>query len=68
MSQTPKKQRRGFAAMDPEKRRLICSMGGKRAHELGVAHEYTSEEARAAGRKGGMISRGGRGKLPAQAA
>lgn len=44
---------RGFAAMDREKQRAIASKGGKAAHAKGVAHEFTSEEARAAGRKGG---------------
>lgn len=46
--------KRGFASMDPEKRRVIASMGGKKAHALGVAHTFTSEEAKAAGMKGGM--------------
>lgn len=55
--------RRGFAAMTPEKRREICSKGGKRAQELGVGHRWTPAEAQAAGRKGGRISRGGRGRL-----
>lgn len=44
---------RGFAAMDPETQRRIASLGGKAAHEKGTAHEFTSEEAAAAGRKGG---------------
>lgn len=44
---------RGFASMDPEKQREIASKGGKAAHEQGTAHEFTSEEAREAGRKGG---------------
>jgi general stress protein YciG len=44
---------RGFAAMDPDKQREIARKGGRAAHEQGVAHEFTSEEARAAGRKGG---------------
>jgi len=44
---------RGFAAMDDEKQRQIASEGGKAAHESGNAHEFTSEEAREAGRKGG---------------
>lgn len=44
---------RGFASMDPEKQRKIASQGGKAAHEKGTAHEFTSEEAREAGRKGG---------------
>ena len=40
--------------MDPVKQRTIARMGGKAAHEKGTAHEFTSEEARAAGRKGGQ--------------
>lgn len=44
---------RGFAAMDPERQREIASEGGRAAHENGNAHEFTSEEAREAGRKGG---------------
>jgi general stress protein YciG len=47
---------RGFASMDPEKQREIARKGGKAAHEKGTAHEWTSEEARTAGRKGGLIS------------
>lgn len=57
-------ERRGFASMDKEKQKKIASKGGRAAHVKGTAHEWTSEEARAAGRKGGMISRGGRGRLP----
>jgi len=45
---------RGFASMDPQRQREIASEGGKAAHEKGTAHEFTSEEAREAGRKGGM--------------
>ncbi len=44
---------RGFAAMDAERQREIARKGGKAAHERGTAHEFTSDEARAAGRKGG---------------
>jgi len=40
--------RRGFAALDPERRREIARQGGRVAHELGVAHEFTSAEARSA--------------------
>ncbi|HXH06065.1 MAG TPA: KGG domain-containing protein [Vicinamibacterales bacterium] len=58
-----RKERRGFASMSPEKQREIASKGGRAAHAKGTAHEWTSEEARAAGRKGGQVSRGGRGKL-----
>lgn len=44
---------RGFAAMDPKRQREIASAGGRAAHQRGTAHEFTSEEARRAGRKGG---------------
>ena len=50
------KQQRGFASMDPNKQREIASKGGKAAHEKGTGHEWTKEEAREAGRKGGMVS------------
>jgi hypothetical protein len=49
--------------MSPEKQREIASKGGRAAHEKGTAHEWTPDEARQAGRKGGQISRGGRGRL-----
>ena len=49
--------------MSPEKQREIASKGGRAAHQKGTAHEWTSDEARSAGRKGGQISRGGRGRL-----
>ncbi len=44
---------RGFAAMDVARQRAIASAGGRAAHAKGTAHEFTSDEARAAGRKGG---------------
>jgi uncharacterized protein len=49
--------KRGFSSMDPQKQREIASKGGKAAHQKGTAHEFTSEEARIAGRKGGAASR-----------
>ncbi len=55
------KSERGFAAMNPERQREIASEGGKAAHQSGNAHEFTSEEARAAGRKGGQASGGNHG-------
>lgn len=58
-----RKERRGFASMSAEKQREIASKGGRAAHEKGTAHEWTPDEARNAGRKGGQISRGGRGRL-----
>ena len=59
------KSNRGFASMDPQRQREIASEGGRAAHEKGTAHEWTPDEARSAGRKGGQISRGGRGRLMA---
>jgi uncharacterized protein len=61
--ESERKERRGFASMSPEKQREIASKGGRAAHQKGTAHEWTSDEARSAGRKGGQISRGGRGRL-----
>jgi uncharacterized protein len=58
-----RKERRGFASMSPEKQREIASKGGRAAHQKGTAHEWTTDEARSAGRKGGQVSRGGRGRL-----
>jgi len=48
--------KRGFASMDREKQRAIARMGGKAAHQKGTAHEWTRDEAREAGRKGGVLS------------
>lgn len=48
------KHLRGFALLDRTKRRQIASKGGKAAHAKGVAHEWSSEQARLAGRKGGL--------------
>ena len=50
------KEDRGFASMDRNKQREIASKGGKAAHQKGTAHEWTSDEAREAGRKGGVAS------------
>jgi len=47
---------RGFASMDPERQREIAAQGGRAAHEKGTAHEFTSEEARAAGSRGGQVA------------
>src|SRR6476646_6172481 len=56
---------RGFASMNREKQREIASKGGKAAHAKGTAHEWSPDEARAAGRKGGE-SRGPRTRTPQQ--
>jgi general stress protein YciG len=55
------KSDRGFAGMDPEKQREIAKEGGKASHEQGTGHEFTSNEAREAGKKGGQNSGGSRG-------
>lgn len=60
-------RRRGFAAMDRERVKEIASKGGKAAHAAGTAHQFTSDEARIAGRKGGMaphVRRGGVRRRP----
>lgn len=49
-------RKRGFASMDAARQREIASKGGRAAHEKGTAHEFTPEEARAAGRKGGQAA------------
>ncbi|HEX9038226.1 MAG TPA: KGG domain-containing protein [Ktedonobacterales bacterium] len=63
MAQDRKSRRRGFAAMDPKKQREIARKGGRAAHAHGTAHEWTSDEARRAGRKGGASGRNGEGGL-----
>jgi len=57
--------RRGFASMNKDKQREIARKGGRAAHLKGTAHEWDRAEAQAAGRKGGTVSRGGRGRLVA---
>lgn len=47
---------RGFAGMDPLRQKEIARMGGRAAHEKGSAHEFSPEEARQAGRKGGLTT------------
>ncbi|HET6454490.1 MAG TPA: KGG domain-containing protein [Armatimonadota bacterium] len=51
--------RRGFACMSDDKQREIASKGGRAAHAKGTAHEWSSDEARMAGKKGGQMSHGG---------
>jgi len=45
---------RGFASMDPAQQREIASQGGRASHQKGTGHEWNSDEAREAGRKGGL--------------
>lgn len=52
-----KKRPRGFAAMDRERVREIASKGGKAVHAAGTGHQFSSDEARVAGRKGGLAPR-----------
>jgi general stress protein YciG len=49
---TPSRRRRGLAGMSPERRKEIASKGGQTAHARGTAHQWTAEEASAAGKKG----------------
>jgi general stress protein YciG len=51
--ETTNTRNRGFASMAAEKQREIARKGGRAAHEKGKAHEFTTDEARMAGRKGG---------------
>lgn len=53
------KQNRGFRAMPAETQRRIASLGGRAAHSVGAAHEWTTEEAKVAGRKGGKAAHAG---------
>ena len=57
MDEVEKRRPRGFAAMDRALVREIARKGGKAAHEQGTGHEFTSDEARVAGRKGGLATR-----------
>ncbi|MGZ3952500.1 MAG: KGG domain-containing protein [Flavisolibacter sp.] len=57
INQQRSRGRRGFAAMSPERQKEIASAGGRAAHEQGVAHKWNSEEARNAGKKGGLARR-----------
>jgi general stress protein YciG len=54
-NQSSNKSNRGLASADEATRKRVASEGGRAAHKLGKAHEFTSEEAREAGRKGGEI-------------
>lgn len=54
MTKQTQKKRRGFAVMDPQRVREIASMGGQQAHRDGTAHQFTPEEAAAAGRRSHM--------------
>ena len=49
--------RRGFASLSPEKRKFIAQKGGRAAHQSGRAHEWTHDQAVAAGKKGGRVRR-----------
>jgi len=57
MARAKSKSKRGFASMDEDLQRQIASAGGKAAHASGNAHQWTPEEASAAGKKGGRARR-----------
>jgi general stress protein YciG len=54
-SAIPSQKRRGFAAMPKDKMRLVAALGGRAAQAAGRAHQFTHEEAKAAGRLGGWV-------------
>jgi general stress protein YciG len=56
-------KKRGFGSMDGDLQKEIASKGGRAAHERGKAHEFTAEEARAAGKKGGLAISRDRGHM-----
>ena len=64
--ETSKKVGRGFSAMSPEKQKEIASLGGKAAHKKGTAHQWTKEEARAAGKLGGIAAQRSRWATPTE--
>lgn len=59
---TETKQRRGFAAMSPEKRRELSARGGRAVQAAGKGRQWTSETAASAGRKGGLAAGARRAK------
>lgn len=66
--EAPRPRRRGFAAMDRDRVKQIASKGGRAAHAAGTAHQFSSDEARVAGKKGGEaphVRRGGVRRRPA---
>ena len=66
-AEAPRPRRRGFAAMDRDRVKQIASKGGRAAHAAGTAHQFSSDEARIAGKKGGMaphVRRGGVRRRP----
>jgi uncharacterized protein len=54
MTNKSNRKPRGFAVMDKEVQRAIASTGGRASHATGNAHEFSSDEAREAGRRGGL--------------
>jgi len=60
------KKKRGFAAMDPALVSEIARKGGRAAHLAGTAHQFTTDEARAAGHKGGVVTQRLRAKKRAE--
>lgn len=60
------KARRGFAAMDPAKRREISKLGGASIAAEKRSFSQNKSLAVEAGRKGGANSRGGRPKIEKQ--
>ena len=55
MSRPLIKKKKGFASMSRERLLEVSSQGGKATSAQGTAHKFTSVEAAAAGRKGGIV-------------
>jgi general stress protein YciG len=53
MADKDTKGKRGFASMDPEKRREIARRGGRTVHGRGTGYTFTQEEQRKGGERGG---------------
>lgn len=62
--ETPPKPKRGFASMDRRLVSEIARRGGVAAHQAGTAHEFTHEEAKLAGAKGGRATHRKRAHAP----
>jgi len=57
------KPKQGFATFAPDRLRDVCSRAGQASHRSGRAHEFTADQARDAGRKGGAVVARDRGHM-----
>lgn len=66
MTDNQQRKPRGFQTLTPERMHEIASAGGKAAQASGTAHKFTPEEAREAGRKGGLARAARRPQQPVE--